>query len=155
MWLAINNARLADNTISRKYSCEKLKLMLSCYVKLVTVSFSSISKPLYLTLSWSPCVCSVSQNLSYISQVAHPLPALQISFQPSRKKQILFFIDSVSVFWLDSFTGTEDYRSKLSGDCFADLACPEKCRCEGTTVDCSNQKLNKIPDHIPQYTAEL
>ncbi|KAK2115547.1 hypothetical protein P7K49_006173 [Saguinus oedipus] len=51
--------------------------------------------------------------------------------------------------------GTEDYRSKLSGDCFADLACPEKCRCEGTTVDCSNQKLNKIPDHIPQYTAEL
>ncbi|XP_073430761.1 slit homolog 2 protein isoform X1 [Dendrobates tinctorius] len=52
-------------------------------------------------------------------------------------------------------SGTEDYRSKLSGDCFADLACPEKCRCEGTTVDCSNQKLTKIPDHIPQYTAEL
>ncbi|KAI3352420.1 hypothetical protein L3Q82_005380 [Scortum barcoo] len=53
--------------------------------------------------------------------------------------------------------GTEDYRSKLArGDCFADLACPEKCRCEGTTVvDCSNQKLTKIPDHIPQYTAEL
>ncbi|KAG9337099.1 hypothetical protein JZ751_029767 [Albula glossodonta] len=51
--------------------------------------------------------------------------------------------------------GTEDYRSKLGGDCFADLACPEKCRCEGTTVDCSNQKLTRIPDHIPQYTAEL
>uniref|UniRef100_A0A3B5KZ23 Slit homolog 2 (Drosophila) n=1 Tax=Xiphophorus couchianus TaxID=32473 RepID=A0A3B5KZ23_9TELE len=49
----------------------------------------------------------------------------------------------------------EDYRSKLGGDCFADLACPEKCRCEGTTVDCSNQKLTKIPDHIPQYTTEL
>lgn len=55
--------------------------------------------------------------------------------------------------WL--WPGTEDYRSKLGGDCFADLACPEKCRCEGTTVDCSNQKLTKIPDHIPQYTAEL
>uniref|UniRef100_A0A8C3AZA6 Slit homolog 2 (Drosophila) n=1 Tax=Cyclopterus lumpus TaxID=8103 RepID=A0A8C3AZA6_CYCLU len=51
-------------------------------------------------------------------------------------------------------SGTEDYRSKLGGDCFADLACPEKCRCEGTTVDCSNQKLTKIPDHVPQYTAE-
>uniref|UniRef100_A0A8C6T266 Slit homolog 2 (Drosophila) n=1 Tax=Neogobius melanostomus TaxID=47308 RepID=A0A8C6T266_9GOBI len=38
-------------------------------------------------------------------------------------------------------SGTEDYR--------------KKCRCEGTTVDCSNQKLTKIPDHIPQYTAEL
>uniref|UniRef100_A0AAZ3RII8 Slit homolog 2 (Drosophila) n=1 Tax=Oncorhynchus tshawytscha TaxID=74940 RepID=A0AAZ3RII8_ONCTS len=52
-------------------------------------------------------------------------------------------------------TSTEDYRSKLGGDCFADLACPEKCRCEGTTVDCSNQKLTKIPEHIPQYTQEL
>lgn len=55
--------------------------------------------------------------------------------------------------WL--WPGNEDYRSKLGGDCFADLACPEKCRCEGTTVDCSNQKLTKIPDHIPQYTTEL
>uniref|UniRef100_A0A8B9LR75 Slit homolog 1 protein n=1 Tax=Astyanax mexicanus TaxID=7994 RepID=A0A8B9LR75_ASTMX len=52
-------------------------------------------------------------------------------------------------------SGVEDYRSKLGGSCFADLACPEKCRCEGTTVDCSGQKLTKIPDHIPQYTAEL
>uniref|UniRef100_A0A673MWE1 Slit homolog 1 protein n=1 Tax=Sinocyclocheilus rhinocerous TaxID=307959 RepID=A0A673MWE1_9TELE len=51
--------------------------------------------------------------------------------------------------------GVEDYRSKLGGDCFADLACPEKCRCEGTTVDCSGHKLTKIPDHIPQYTAEI
>ncbi|KAL7976379.1 hypothetical protein Chor_015443 [Crotalus horridus] len=45
---------------------------------------------------------------------------------------------------------TEDYRSKLSGNCFADLACPEKCRCEGTTVDCSSQKLSRIPEHLPQ-----
>ncbi|XP_028831928.1 slit homolog 2 protein isoform X4 [Denticeps clupeoides] len=52
-------------------------------------------------------------------------------------------------------SGAEDYRSKLGGDCFADLACPEKCRCEGTMVDCSSQRLTKIPDHIPQYTAEL
>lgn len=155
MWLAINKARLADNTISRKYSCEKLKL---CYPVMWNWSrflFPAYLKPLYLTLSWSPCVCSVSQSLSYTSQVAHSLSALQTSFQPSHKKQISYFIDSVFVFWLDSSTGTEDYRSKLSGDCFADLACPEKCRCEGTTVDCSNQKLNKIPDHIPQYTAEL
>lgn len=62
---------------------------------------------------------------------------------------------SSDVMWLWLWPGTEDYRSKLGGDCFADLACPEKCRCEGTTVDCSNQKLTKIPDHIPQYTAEL
>ena len=63
--------------------------------------------------------------------------------------------NSESYLWLESSIGTEDYRSKLSGDCFADLDCHEKCRCEGTTVDCSNQKLNKFPDHLPQYTADL
>ncbi|XP_028974028.2 slit homolog 2 protein isoform X11 [Esox lucius] len=52
-------------------------------------------------------------------------------------------------------SGAEDYRSKLGGDCFADLACPEKCRCEGSMVDCSNQKLTRIPEHIPLYTQEL
>lgn len=41
--ISYKQARLADNIISRKYSCEKLKLMLSCYVNLVSVSFSSIS----------------------------------------------------------------------------------------------------------------
>uniref|UniRef100_UPI00398EF0D9 slit homolog 2 protein isoform X1 n=1 Tax=Pristiophorus japonicus TaxID=55135 RepID=UPI00398EF0D9 len=69
-------------------------------------------------------------------------------FRCSAKEQ--YFIPGIH-----HFGCTEDYRAKLSGDCFMDLACPEKCRCEGTTVDCSNQRLTKIPDHIPQYTAEL
>uniref|UniRef100_A0A8C7VKR3 Slit homolog 3 (Drosophila) n=1 Tax=Oncorhynchus mykiss TaxID=8022 RepID=A0A8C7VKR3_ONCMY len=52
-------------------------------------------------------------------------------------------------------TGTEDYRSKLSGECFQDLVCPEKCRCEGTVVDCSNLKLTKLPPHLPEHTTDL
>ncbi|XP_072487031.1 slit homolog 3 protein isoform X1 [Notamacropus eugenii] len=52
-------------------------------------------------------------------------------------------------------SGSEDYRSKFSGDCFMDLVCPEKCRCEGTIVDCSNQKLVRIPSHIPEYVTDL
>ncbi|XP_043925467.1 slit homolog 3 protein-like isoform X2 [Protopterus annectens] len=52
-------------------------------------------------------------------------------------------------------SGTEDYRSKLSGECFMDLVCPEKCRCEGTVVDCSNQKLTSIPNYLPEYTSDL
>ncbi|XP_078267957.1 slit homolog 3 protein-like isoform X1 [Rhinoraja longicauda] len=52
-------------------------------------------------------------------------------------------------------SGSEDYRTKLSSDCFMDLVCPEKCRCEGTVVDCSNQKLYRIPSHLPEYTTEL
>ncbi|CAB1325197.1 unnamed protein product [Coregonus sp. 'balchen'] len=50
---------------------------------------------------------------------------------------------------------TEDYRSRLSGECFQDLVCPEKCRCEGTVVDCSNLKLTKLPPHIPEHTTDL
>ncbi|XP_037636755.1 slit homolog 3 protein [Sebastes umbrosus] len=52
-------------------------------------------------------------------------------------------------------TGQEDYRSRLSGDCFQDLVCPEKCRCEGTVVDCSNLKLTRVPPHVPEHTTDL
>uniref|UniRef100_A0A8C2HUU3 Slit homolog 3 (Drosophila) n=1 Tax=Cyprinus carpio TaxID=7962 RepID=A0A8C2HUU3_CYPCA len=52
-------------------------------------------------------------------------------------------------------TGAEDYRSRLSGECFQDLVCPERCRCEGTVVDCSNLKLTKIPPHLPEHTSDL
>ncbi|XP_063498685.1 slit homolog 3 protein isoform X2 [Symphalangus syndactylus] len=52
-------------------------------------------------------------------------------------------------------SGTEDYRSRFSSECFMDLMCPEKCRCEGTIVDCSNQKLARIPSHLPEYVTDL
>ncbi|TRY65093.1 hypothetical protein DNTS_026850 [Danionella cerebrum] len=52
-------------------------------------------------------------------------------------------------------TGAEDYRSRLSGECFQDLVCPERCRCEGTVVDCSNLKLTKVPPHLPEHTTDL
>lgn len=51
--------------------------------------------------------------------------------------------------------GSEDYRSRLSSECFVDHVCPEKCRCEGTIVDCSNQKLARIPSHLPEYATDL
>lgn len=54
-----------------------------------------------------------------------------------------------------SSAGQEDYRTRLSGECFQDLVCPEKCRCEGTVVDCSNLKLTRIPPHIPDHTTDL
>uniref|UniRef100_A0A6I8QKJ8 Slit guidance ligand 1 n=1 Tax=Xenopus tropicalis TaxID=8364 RepID=A0A6I8QKJ8_XENTR len=49
--------------------------------------------------------------------------------------------------------GTEDYQ--LNSECNSDVVCPPKCRCESNVVDCSNLKLTKIPDRIPQSTAEL
>nr|XP_020019957.1 slit homolog 3 protein [Castor canadensis] len=52
-------------------------------------------------------------------------------------------------------SGSEDYLSRLSSECFMDLVCPQKCRCEGTVVDCSNQKLARVPSHIPEYVTDL
>uniref|UniRef100_A0A672LUY0 Slit homolog 1 protein n=1 Tax=Sinocyclocheilus grahami TaxID=75366 RepID=A0A672LUY0_SINGR len=49
--------------------------------------------------------------------------------------------------------GTEDAR--LSYDCNNDPVCPAKCRCESNVVDCSNLRLNRIPEHIPASTTEL
>ncbi|XP_068392442.1 slit homolog 3 protein isoform X3 [Eschrichtius robustus] len=52
-------------------------------------------------------------------------------------------------------SGSEDYRSRFSSDCFMDLVCPDRCRCEGTIVDCSNQKLARVPSHLPEYVTDL
>uniref|UniRef100_A0A8C9QSR8 Slit guidance ligand 1 n=1 Tax=Spermophilus dauricus TaxID=99837 RepID=A0A8C9QSR8_SPEDA len=49
--------------------------------------------------------------------------------------------------------GTEDYQ--LNSECSSDVACPHKCRCEASVVECSSLKLSKIPERIPQSTAEL
>ncbi|XP_010211760.1 PREDICTED: slit homolog 1 protein [Tinamus guttatus] len=49
--------------------------------------------------------------------------------------------------------GTEDYQ--LNSECNSDVVCPPKCRCESGVVECSNLKLTKIPERIPQSTAEL
>ncbi|XP_037530264.1 slit homolog 2 protein [Nematolebias whitei] len=93
-------------------------------------------------------------NLNLLSLYDNKLQTIaKGTFSSLRAIQTLY--PSLEEDFSPSMVSTEDYRSKLGGDCFADLACPEKCRCEGTTVDCSNQKLTKIPDHIPQYTAEL
>lgn len=50
-------------------------------------------------------------------------------------------------------TGTEDYQ--LNSECHSDVVCPPKCRCEANVVECSNLKLTKIPERLPQATTEL
>uniref|UniRef100_A0A8C3HC79 Slit homolog 1 protein n=1 Tax=Chrysemys picta bellii TaxID=8478 RepID=A0A8C3HC79_CHRPI len=42
-----------------------------------------------------------------------------------------------------------------SSECSSDVSCPPKCRCEANVVECSNLKLTKLPERIPQTTAEL
>ncbi|XP_072262975.1 slit homolog 2 protein [Pyxicephalus adspersus] len=112
-----------------------------------------------LLLSWALiptalCVCVFHTNPFTIHCSQFNSLANTCCF-PSVHFLLFLLLDHLCFSGIHHLGCTEDYRSKLNGDCFADLACPEKCRCEGTTVDCSNQKLTKIPDHIPQYTAEL
>ncbi|CAM2117906.1 unnamed protein product [Caretta caretta] len=49
--------------------------------------------------------------------------------------------------------GTEDQQ--LNRECSSDVSCPPKCRCEASVVECSSLKLSKLPERIPQATAEL
>ncbi|KAI8480481.1 Slit 2 protein, partial [Branchiostoma belcheri] len=44
---------------------------------------------------------------------------------------------------------------KGSGQCKVDDDCPDRCICEGTVVDCTNRKLDSVPDVIPSYATEL
>uniref|UniRef100_A0A8C0HK64 Slit guidance ligand 1 n=1 Tax=Chelonoidis abingdonii TaxID=106734 RepID=A0A8C0HK64_CHEAB len=50
-------------------------------------------------------------------------------------------------------SGVEDQQ--LNSECSSDVGCPPKCRCEASVVECSNLKLTKLPERIPQATAEL
>ena len=35
------------------------------------------------------------------------------------------------------------------------LACPKECRCSGTSVDCSGQGLDRVPEDLPIDTTDL
>ncbi|XP_074855427.1 slit homolog 1 protein isoform X3 [Carettochelys insculpta] len=50
-------------------------------------------------------------------------------------------------------SGTESHQ--LNSECTSDASCPPKCRCEAGVVECSNLKLTKLPERLPQSTAEL
>uniref|UniRef100_A0A8C7KZ04 Slit homolog 1 protein n=1 Tax=Oncorhynchus kisutch TaxID=8019 RepID=A0A8C7KZ04_ONCKI len=69
----------------------------------------------------------------------------------------VFFVCQVQSFFPSCVcyvsSGTEDVR--LNNECNSDPVCPPKCRCESNVVDCSNLRLNKIPEHIPSSTTEL
>ncbi|XP_075790597.1 LOW QUALITY PROTEIN: slit homolog 1 protein [Pelodiscus sinensis] len=49
--------------------------------------------------------------------------------------------------------GTEGHQ--LNSECTSDVSCPPKCRCEAGVVECASLKLTKLPERIPQNTAEL
>lgn len=102
MWLVINKARLADNIISRKYSCEKLKLMLSCYVKLVTVSFSSIPwVPIFNPLLKPLCLFSITKFIIHFPSCPPVICTAGIFSTFSQEANLLFYWLSICILtWL-------------------------------------------------------
>ncbi|XP_010148143.1 PREDICTED: slit homolog 1 protein-like, partial [Eurypyga helias] len=107
------------------------------------------------------------QNLSLLSLYDNKIQSLaKGTFTSLRAIQTLHlaqnpFVCDCNLKWLADFLpkeqyfipGTEDYQ--LNSECNSDVICPPKCRCESSVVECSNLKLTKIPERIPQSTAEL
>ena len=56
--------------------------------------------------------------------------------------KFLFFLNV----WLSLFA---------SLSCSQSLACPAKCSCLGTLVDCSKQALDEVPKDLPSWTEVL
>ncbi|ERE69489.1 putative slit protein [Cricetulus griseus] len=91
------------------------------------------------------------QNLNLLSLYDNKLQTVSKGlFAPLQSIQTLVGMGEV-----ETVSSSEDYRNRFGSECFMDLVCPEKCRCEGTIVDCSNQKLARIPSHLPEYTTDL
>jgi len=51
--------------------------------------------------------------------------------------------------------GTEEFRTRLAGDCVIDAECPSACSCDGSVVDCSARGLTEVPRDIPRFTTDL
>ncbi|KAG1665085.1 Protein slit [Nymphon striatum] len=51
--------------------------------------------------------------------------------------------------------GSEEQMTKNAGECMITKGCPENCKCDGTSIDCSNKKLKEIPNDIPLFVTEL
>lgn len=54
----------------------------------------------------------------------------------------------------DDVTADSDYDRDNGEDIIA-IYCPDKCKCEGTKVDCAGQNLTSIPNGINPYTTLL
>ncbi|CAI5455769.1 unnamed protein product [Caenorhabditis angaria] len=50
---------------------------------------------------------------------------------------------------------SESFITQSADQCFIDFNCPSMCICHGTTVECSNKELEKVPEEIPRYTTHL
>ncbi|OQR71391.1 protein slit-like [Tropilaelaps mercedesae] len=49
----------------------------------------------------------------------------------------------------------EEFRTRLTGECKTESACPWECQCDKAVVDCARRDLTSIPDNLPEYTEEL
>ncbi|XP_039262601.2 slit homolog 1 protein-like isoform X2 [Styela clava] len=49
----------------------------------------------------------------------------------------------------------DNFPPPFAGECSPEAECPDKCRCDGSVIDCSRQQLTGVPDNIPPYATEL
>uniref|UniRef100_A0A8C7KZ49 Slit homolog 1 protein n=1 Tax=Oncorhynchus kisutch TaxID=8019 RepID=A0A8C7KZ49_ONCKI len=105
---------------------------------------------------------------NYCNEITIQINSKHLTYRSSKRIKTLqilgkggfvrvFFVCQVQSFFPSCVcyvsSGTEDVR--LNNECNSDPVCPPKCRCESNVVDCSNLRLNKIPEHIPSSTTEL
>ncbi|KAI0220851.1 Slit-like protein [Lamellibrachia satsuma] len=116
-------------------------------------TFDPLANIQTLHLARNPFICDC--NLHWLAEYLHSHPietsgARCDSPRRMRRKKIGHIRQSKF-----KCKGSEEHRTKRAGICLIDSQCPDHCTCEGTVVNCSGLKLDRIPQDIPMYTTEL
>ncbi|EDV22809.1 uncharacterized protein TRIADDRAFT_58750 [Trichoplax adhaerens] len=140
---------LAPNSFSGLSKLKSLRLDHNFIDCVPATSLSGLKSLLILHLKVNPLSCNC--HLNWLADLKNSQPKLRV-FGKCRTK---LAINGKKTFPLGkNFTCTESERH-MNLTCSYIPACPQKCTCIGTIVDCSRKKLTEIPHHLPMETTDL
>uniref|UniRef100_A0A803VF42 Slit guidance ligand 3 n=1 Tax=Ficedula albicollis TaxID=59894 RepID=A0A803VF42_FICAL len=152
--LLLNANKINCLRVNTFQGLHNLKLLSLYDNKLQTVSkglFAPLRSIQTLHLAQNPFVCDC--HLKWLADYLQDNPIETSGARCSNPRRLAN--KRISQIKSKKFRCSGNSFIKFTGKCFMDLVCPEKCRCEGTIVDCSNQKLTRLPTHLPEYTTDL
>ncbi|XP_023241480.1 slit homolog 2 protein-like [Centruroides sculpturatus] len=144
---------IRKSTFADLHNLNLLSLYDNNIQSLANGTFSSLHNIQTLHLARNPFICDC--NLRWLATYLHLNPIETSGARCESPKRM--YRRRISQMKDNKFKckGSEEYRTKLAGQCIVDKECPENCVCEGTIIDCSKKRLRDIPNDVPMFATEL